>query len=258
MDRCIGKGNYHKSNTTEWYGFYDKATTADTRCAYCANYLKEAGLGDNLFKMHTHYSHIDCDSWEHDEISSMVFKNFIFSVVSADKTTPFLVHQASKGTQKDGVVVVEMPKQAKYAIKISPITTSSIRWGLRRSRHRQNDPEYFTFEVMIGDRKVIVNNNDTTYYEKDIYITGFESGKNESFQFVSDTVQSVQTDESKHDSLSNVISIKINRFKHEKPMTFKPLGGFSVTLQLIHVDRTMFELQDVITQLALIDVKEIC
>lgn len=205
LNRCVGKRNYHLSSATNWFGFNDRPISRDTRCQYCATHLKMIGEA-NLYGLASHSSQIDCDSLDDAVVSKLDYNNFLFSVRSPDGQTPFLVHPEKADARRHGVLVVEMPEVQDYAVEIDP----------RRSAFDADN--YYTFDMSVGDRKVVINDGRLIYYNGKTKVSGFTTGTNDSFRFVAEKRRGDFAGESGINAPNtNLITIRVQTFRRERP-----------------------------------------
>lgn len=199
---CSGKNNHRNSHKTEWYAFYNKPVSKDTRCSYCYNNIKQHGHLDarSMYKYTGVIDMIDCDSLYDMDIAGMQFKKFNFKITNIDSNTPRLVYPPKAHDRENGLLVVEMPETDEYMVHIEP--PSDI-YGFLTGN-------YYTFEMYVGGRKVIVNNDMKIFYNSKIRISGFETGKLSNFKFVADTANGGNSSAPVN---SNIITIKITEYK---------------------------------------------
>jgi len=216
---CIGKGHYEDSYTTSWYGFNNKPISQDTRCEYC--YKKILDLdprrADSMYMLASHTGRIDCDSITDSDLASMMYKGFSFKVLSGDKSIPYLVHAPKANNRTNGVYTVEMPETADYCIeieKLAPQHSGGFSFQLANASQASNQThkKYYTFEMSVGERKVIVNQGKVIYYNGKVSVSGFETGKNANFKFIANK-PGVSSSVSNTDPNSNIITITINEYK---------------------------------------------
>jgi hypothetical protein len=209
MNHCIGKQNYHLSNQTEWYGFHHISTSKDTRCSYCYRQLEELGRGMELTRLMTPTSQIDCDSIQDLSISSLEFNNFSFKILNNNKTIPYLVHPPKADFRKQGVFVIEIPEHTDYCIEINQINENKLGYGLHI--FQQETDIYYTLDLSVGGKKVIINENKLMYYQGKVIVSGFETGKKNNFKFITN----INNDSDKKSlyPTNNIITIKINTYK---------------------------------------------
>lgn len=205
LARCIGKKSHHLQDDTNWYGIRSKSVLDDTRCEYCKQHIDALGIDYGFHQLYK-YSNIDCDSINDLTVSGMTYNGFDFKITNPEKTVPFLVHPESASKRDDGLLVVEMPPIQDYVIHIKNTSNNTL--------------EYYTAEVTIGNRKVVINNNERIYFKNLFTVQGFVTGDNQGFRFVANSQKNVQ-DTSKHlgeNPDSNIILIKIDVYnRHLKP-----------------------------------------
>ncbi len=215
-NHCTGRSQ-SLSTQTNWFGFRSKPITQDTRCQYCAVHLKALGE-QGLYYLSFPSSQIFCDSITDDSISSMIFNNFRFKVVSPDEKVPFVVNPDKSELRNKGVFVVEMPDEKDYAVLIEPNVkpTHMSSFGCVSSTHNH----YFTYEMYVGDRKVSINNGEVLYYNKQTKVLGFQTGTSESFRFVAEKSRAAHAGAAGINAPNtNIITIKVNRFRREAAPT---------------------------------------
>ena len=200
LNRCVGKKNYHLSRSTNWYGVQGVPVYNDTRCEYCAKHMGILDHKDKrpLYPYDSEYGNIDCDSLDDHFVSGMKYKDFVFQIISADGSTPMLVHPNDDPLRVHGVLVVEMPEKQDYMVKIQPA--------------EQNSYTYYTFTMKVGDRDVVINNGKKIYYRQAAAVLGFQTGAAESFKFVADTPSNGESKAA--GANSNVITIRIDKYKN--------------------------------------------
>lgn len=201
---CVGKGNYSLASTTNWFGFVYRPITRDTRCQYCAAHLKMLGE-QNLYGLATHSAEIDCDSITDMTIAGMEHKGFSFGVRSPNGRTPFLVHPEKAAARHQGVLVVEMPEIQDYCVEINP------------QRNAFDSDKYYTFEMSVGDRAVVINDGRPIYYNGVTKVSGFTTGTNDSFKFVAEKKRAEFAGATGiNDPNTNLITIRIQTFRRER------------------------------------------
>jgi hypothetical protein len=212
-NQCVGKGNYSLSKSTNWYGKCHKPISEYTLCEYCRKHLVSLPAdSQDIFKLASFSDRIDCDSISEPCLTSLTFRDFEIKVVSADGKTPYLVHPEKAFERRVGLFVVEMPKIADYAIKIIP-------------KYPYGSNLYYTYEMSVGDRKVIVNNGQTIYYKGETTVLGFSTGTTESFKFVAEEERpNFASARGINELGTNKITIKINLYKRETPYPFHALN----------------------------------
>jgi len=207
FNRCVGKKNYALAHKTFWYGDYKKSVNDFTLCHYCYNRMKDLRFHQNLYQLKTHSNTIDCDGDSLSMLSQMDFNNFTFKVMSGDddQTTTYNVHPPKSGDRKQGVYIVELPKNTNYFIRI---IQNRLSYGdnYESTSDRFNDGEvYFTYDMSVGDKKVesnlINNTGKPIHYRGSVDVKGFT----DSDQFLFD-----------NDGNSQVITVTINLFKRLK------------------------------------------
>lgn len=202
LNSCVGKQNYHLQDKTQWYGFHNIPTRQDTRCGYCYSKLKELGLATDMFQLDKELlGKIDCDSITDQRIASIAFQGYGFQVVSFDKSTPYLVHPSKANDRQKGLLVVEMPSMAEYCVNITRLGSTD---------------NYFTYQMKIGDREVIVNNGEAIYYKSSTNISSFETGTQSNFKFIANTEEN-KSQINMGGLNSNIITIKISEYKRIRP-----------------------------------------
>lgn len=217
---CVGKKNYDKCLDTTWYGFSDKPISQDTRCEYCYNKMKELNLADTstrfMYKLVTPSNMIDCDTLSDDSVSAMEYKGFLFKVLNNTQDTPYLVHTPKSNNRLNGVYVVEMPETTDYCIVIDN----------EKSNRFTDSNIYYTFEMSVGDKKVVINNGQKIYYNGRVVVSGFETGKNNNFIFVANK-PGVSQESSNQDPNSNIITIKVNLYyrKYKNTVSYSSRCG---------------------------------
>lgn len=201
---CVGKKHYGLSESTNWYGFSHKPISQDTRCEFCYQHMKRLGIADaeGMYRIVDHSSTIDCDTLSDHRLTSLTTNNFRVRVESADGQTPYLVNTASEEKRNRGVLIVDMPETADYAVVLENLRPS------------YDDSSYYTYTMKVGDREVVVNDGRKIYYQKKTRVSGFRTGSSESFRFVANTPGN--GDASAESAVSNVITIVIDRFRRER------------------------------------------
>jgi hypothetical protein len=168
----------------------------------------------NLYSLGSHGPHINCDSLNDDRIAALVFQNFRFQVTTPDGQAPFLVNTESADLRRRGVLVAEMPEVQDYSISIEP---------KKQPIFGSSADEYYTFEMSVGDRKVVVNNGTLIYYNNKTRVSSFRTGTSESFRFVTEKKRpDFASEPGINAPNSNVITIKVNRFRRERARVFVP------------------------------------
>lgn len=202
LNRCTGKSDYSLCDKTNWYGFYSKPISEDTRCEYCRLHMKKLGLDNELYCI-TRNGRIDCDSIDDMRLSGISYKDFDISILSPDEKVPFLVHPENANARRHGVLTVEMPETQDYVVRIVP-------------KNKNFGNTYYTFEMKVGNRNVVINNGNTIYYGGKTTVCGFRTGTNESFKFVANTSANgpVVNDN------SNIITLNIIKYKREQKSVF--------------------------------------
>jgi hypothetical protein len=205
INTCVGKCNYNECRRTNWYGFNDKAIAQDTRCEYCTQHMRKLGIANNMFRIGEHTDIIDCDSITDHRLTSLQFKGVTFKVLSSDSKKPFLVHPESATKRDNGVLVVEMPEVADYIIQLDQ--------GVQ-----YNNDNYYTFDMKVGDKPVVINNGESIFYKNLTKVTGFKTGSDESFRFVAEEKRGDFANESNINAVnSNIITIVVKKYKREQP-----------------------------------------
>lgn len=216
LDRCVGKRNYGLARQTNWFGFRTRPISDDTRCQYCATHLLMKGE-PNLYALASFSDRIDCDSLDDAGLSKLSSNGFLFGVTSPDENVPFLVHPEKAEARRQGVLVVEMPAVQDYSVFIDPQNT------------RVYD-KWYTFEMSVGDRKVLVNGGKTLYYNGRTKVSGFSTGSSDSFRFVAEQKRADFAHEAGINAPNtNLITIRVNTFRREqkpKPVVFHPMSGW--------------------------------
>ena len=206
INRCIGKNNYNLAYNTNWYGFYNKPISQDTRCEYCYQHMKLMGFENEMFALQTHGSRIDCDTLYDKRLTTLSYNNFEVSVVSPKEDIPFLVHPAKESVRNNGILVLEMPETQDYAINIAP--------AFSRGGRSENHDFYYTFEMSVGSKKVVINDGSPIYYHCKTTVFGFQSGAGQNFRFVANTPGNGAASTDLVDS--NIITIKLNKFRRNR------------------------------------------
>jgi hypothetical protein len=252
---CAGKNPRRNGNKIDWYGFIDIPISEDTRCQYC--YLKLQELKnqkkEEMFRIASYPGNITCDSMTDDFLSSMNYNDFNFQIISDDKQIPYIIHDPNIDERSHGIFVVEMLKNDKYGIQID---------------NRRRSKTYYTFNMKVGSRDIVINKNQVIYYNNKVFISGFND---RNFKFEDDTTITIDICEFKRisklnyrfvdykdfhgtthilDPLANHVDDKCD-FTKASPELFKPcdkltirttptddefrpLARFSVTIKLVH------------------------
>lgn len=139
----------------------------------------------------------------------MEHNQYVFSVLSPNKATTFPMGLCVKD-----IILVKIPKNTDYIICVDSFVTHD-------THHK-----YFSVDVKIGDRRVIIDDKHAVYYNSKIYITGFNGHRDNKFT---------------HNVNNEVVNIKISTF-YRIPTPFNDkfvcTNSFSTTLLLSNAEHS--------------------
>ncbi len=220
---CVGRNNHNLSANTNWYGFSNLPISKDTRCEYCFRHMKILELHRNMYELVNTGTPFDCDSMSDPVMMMLEAGGFRFQVTTQDRNTPFLIHPQSGASRREGLLIVEMPEKTKYAITINP----------QVKELNLNKNMYYSFEMKVGDRPVIINGGNPTYYRDLSTVHGFDV--NNSFEFTA--VDPTADTETLHE---NLITINVICYRRTNGQ-FIISHNIPVRIQLIYVNPEKYQ-----------------
>ncbi len=169
---CVGT-KFRRSDITNWYGFANIPTAKDTRCEYCFRHIKDLGVNsdDAMYEFVSRRSFINCNSMTDPFLTMIEVDGFRFQITNQDGDIPFLIYPPLSASRREGLLVIEMPEKTKYSIVIDPQI---------KERNIENIA-YYSFEITVGGKPVVINNGNPTYYRDISTIHGFD--RNTGFEF---------------------------------------------------------------------------
>ena len=212
FEMCVGKERYDLANKTNWYGFNHIPISKDTRCEYCAQHLKALYGKDFVYELVQNSGTIDCDTILDPVLCQQDSHGFKFKITSADCKRPYLVNPEKASERRNGLLVIEMPKSADYAICIDP--------------PELQDNVYYSLDINVNNEKVVINDDKPTYCHSKVVIHGFKPDKK--FSFVSNAEPTI-------------IYVNIKIYKRTSSSNFEPIEAFTIQIQLMYVDPVKYQ-----------------
>lgn len=167
--------------------------------------IRLSSLKDN-YKQRTRFGGSEQTYFVSEKHNRINYQGFHITVENADikSSIPYRLAEGHEYKAKEGVGIFTLPTQTHYKIVI----------------HHESydfDNQYFTVEMYVGDKKVIINNDKHIYYNVVCEVCGMKTNSTDSFLFYSPSkYESLDKKKLEKMNKDNIIRIQIKVYKREK------------------------------------------